>query len=179
MIVHSISWWCKNGASHRKNFDTPVETTVAGSEHGFKLRPLGKGWNALMSGTMAEADHLARMYRVHLAQTESAVGFLVSDSLRSVAWKYKEFLVDRYLHSSFAISREEFYSSAHGRLPSAITEQTLYEISNIESECELILFNLTPPEDGGIAEVFRMDRNFSVTLKEDFTSIGSGANDAE
>ena len=23
MIVHSISWWCKNGASHRKNFDTP------------------------------------------------------------------------------------------------------------------------------------------------------------
>jgi single stranded DNA-binding protein len=23
MIVHSISWWCKNGASHRENFDTP------------------------------------------------------------------------------------------------------------------------------------------------------------
>src|SRR5580658_4705825 len=23
MIVHSISWWCKNGAPHRKNFDTP------------------------------------------------------------------------------------------------------------------------------------------------------------
>ena len=23
MIVHSISWRCKNGASHRKNFDTP------------------------------------------------------------------------------------------------------------------------------------------------------------
>jgi hypothetical protein len=23
MIVHPISWWCKNGASHRKNFDTP------------------------------------------------------------------------------------------------------------------------------------------------------------
>ena len=23
MILHSISWWCKNGASHRKNFDTP------------------------------------------------------------------------------------------------------------------------------------------------------------
>jgi hypothetical protein len=23
MIVNSISWWCKNGASHRKNFDTP------------------------------------------------------------------------------------------------------------------------------------------------------------
>jgi hypothetical protein len=23
MIVHSISWQCKNGASHRKNFDTP------------------------------------------------------------------------------------------------------------------------------------------------------------
>jgi hypothetical protein len=23
MIVHSISWWYKNGASHRKNFDTP------------------------------------------------------------------------------------------------------------------------------------------------------------
>ena len=23
VILHSISWWCKNGASHRKNFDTP------------------------------------------------------------------------------------------------------------------------------------------------------------
>src|SRR5882762_10183423 len=23
MIRHSISWWCKHGASHRKNFDTP------------------------------------------------------------------------------------------------------------------------------------------------------------
>ena len=23
MIVHSISWCCQNGASHRKNFDTP------------------------------------------------------------------------------------------------------------------------------------------------------------
>jgi hypothetical protein len=23
MIVHPISWWCKNGASHRENFDTP------------------------------------------------------------------------------------------------------------------------------------------------------------
>jgi hypothetical protein len=23
MIPHSVSWWCKNGASHRKNFDTP------------------------------------------------------------------------------------------------------------------------------------------------------------
>ena len=23
VIVRSISWWCKNGASHRKNFDTP------------------------------------------------------------------------------------------------------------------------------------------------------------
>jgi len=23
VIVHPISWWCKNGASHRKNFDTP------------------------------------------------------------------------------------------------------------------------------------------------------------
>ena len=23
MILHSISWWSKNGASHRKNCDTP------------------------------------------------------------------------------------------------------------------------------------------------------------
>ena len=23
VILQSISWWCKNGASHRKNFDTP------------------------------------------------------------------------------------------------------------------------------------------------------------
>ena len=32
MIVHSISWWCKNGASHRKNFDTPsLEGSCLGS----------------------------------------------------------------------------------------------------------------------------------------------------
>ena len=31
MIVHSISWWCKNGASHRKNFDTPPLKGRAGA----------------------------------------------------------------------------------------------------------------------------------------------------
>ncbi len=32
MIVPSISWWCKNGASHRKNFETsPLNGVLRGN----------------------------------------------------------------------------------------------------------------------------------------------------
>jgi hypothetical protein len=41
MIVHSISWWCKNGASHRKNFDTPPLEGLHLEPERFHLVPHG------------------------------------------------------------------------------------------------------------------------------------------
>jgi hypothetical protein len=156
-------------------FDTSVETAVAGSEHRFKLRSLAKGWSVFTTGSTAEADHLLKMYKLQLEDPGAEI-MTPSNSLRSVAWKYKEFLVDRYLRSTFAISRKEFYSSTHGHLTPSITEQAFYEISTIESECELILFKITmTSKGGGFAELYRVDRHFSVIFENDFTSIGAGA----
>jgi hypothetical protein len=37
VLLHSISWWCRHGASHRKNFETPPLTWSCLSSNAFAL----------------------------------------------------------------------------------------------------------------------------------------------
>ena len=155
-------------------FDARVETETAGSETGFKLRPLPNGWGALFAGGVPEADDLIDRYRQHLKGSVTE-GNTLLDWLRVPAWQYKQLLVDQYLHSTYGISRQEFYSEDRGHLGDTVADQTLYAIASIKSACELIIFRIT---DEG-SEIYQVSDELDVTVERDFCSIGSGATNAD
>lgn len=93
----------------------------------------------MIAGIVSDADDLVKKYVVHLATPQPLGTPVVLDWLRIPAWQYKEFLVEQYLRSTYAISREEVYSDNRGHLGTTYADQALYEITRIESECELIL----------------------------------------
>lgn len=155
-------------------FDTRIETDVAGSEIGFKLRPLPNGWGALFAGGVAQADDLIARYRQHFTGSPPA-GSVLLDWLREPAWNYKQQLIDQYLHTTYGISRQEFYSEKRGHLGDTVADQTLYAIASIKSESELILFRIT--DDG--SEIYQVSDDFDVSMERDFCSIGSGGTNAD
>jgi hypothetical protein len=155
-------------------FDARIETDVAGSEIGFKLRPLPLGWGALFAGGVPEADDLLARYRRHMREPQPKDANTL-DWLRVPAWEYKQLLIDQYLHSTYGISRQEFFSESRGHLGETTADQTLYAIANIKSEAELILFRIT--DDG--SEIYQVSDGFDVSMERDFCSIGSGGLNAD
>ena len=122
--------------------DREVQTYLARADSIMKIVPLGTEWEALIAGSLSDAQELVDLYREQIrsvpfpAHRESILEYF---RIPPRTFRYR--LAEALVRERFAITYEEFLEKGAGSLGAEIHRQLLYDISaqNLNG-VELILF---------------------------------------
>lgn len=156
--------------------DREIQTYSARSESVMKMVSLTSQWEALIAGSLPEAQELVDLYREHMRRVPfPECREAILEYFRIPPREFRHRLAEALVQERFAMTYEEFLESGPDSLGAEIHRQALYDISaqNL-SAVELILFG----KHGNQALIYKLCHGV-VSECHALAAIGSGAVIAE
>ena len=153
--------------------DMKVGTWAAKAEIGFKLRWGSANWPAMLSGEMSRASDLVKTFSAHLNGIQLDF-WNVHDSMRAAGNIFREKLAEEIAHRNLSVSYE-YLKKNKSKFPSSKVLETYTQIGQIDSEAELIITGFIREEP----YIFVVERDCTVTQRDNFACVGTGAYIAE
>jgi hypothetical protein len=153
--------------------DMKVGTWAAKAEIGFKLRWGRANWPAMISGEMSRAIDLVKTFSAHLNSVELN-SWNVIDAMRTAGNIFREKLADEIVRRNLSVSYDYLIKNK-SKFPAAKVLETYTQIGQIDSEAELIVTGFVEGEP----YIFVVERDCTVTQRENFACVGTGAYIAE
>lgn len=153
--------------------DHMVGTWAAQAEIGFKYSWARNNWPALIAGDVSRTAELIAVCQSVLGAQELQESN-VFDVMKSVGHAFKAKLADDLVRAKLSVSYE-YLRQNRSKFPAATVYEIYTEISRIDSEAELIVAGFIK----GHSYIFVFGRDCTVSLREHFAAIGTGAFVAE
>jgi hypothetical protein len=153
--------------------DMKVGTWAAKAEIGYKLRWARLNWPAMISGEMSRAIDLVKTFNVHLNSIELN-SWNVLDAMRYAGNIFREKLADEIVRRNLSVSYE-YLKKNKSKFPPPKVLETYTQIGQLDSEAELIITGFVEGEP----YIFVVERDCTVTQRENFACVGTGAYIAE
>jgi hypothetical protein len=153
--------------------DMKIGTWAASAEIGFKMKWARVNWPALVAGEMSRATELVRTFNGHLNGIDLD-SHNVFDAMKQAGSIFREKLADEITRKNLSVSLE-YLRKNKSKFPAAKVLQTYTQISEIDSGAELIVCGFT----GTNHQIFVVEKDCTVTHRDNFACIGTGAYIAE
>jgi hypothetical protein len=176
-VTLCIAAACQDWDTKRAHFvfcaDRKSGTPVAQAEISFKMRWIKYNWPAMIAGDLSRAEELICTFKDHLRgiDFQSANVF---DSMREAGESFRRKLVDELVQKKLSVSYD-YLRQNRSKFPAATVYEVYSTIGQTDSEVEMITAGIL--EDQVL--IFVMDRSCSVSNREHFAAIGTGAPIAE
>jgi hypothetical protein len=176
-VTLCIAAVCKNVGDEVPQFvfcaDHKVGTFAAQAEIGFKFKWATKNWPALVAGDLSRAEELISTFAQHLSSVE-LTPTNVFDEMKSAGDVFREKLADELVRKKLSVSYE-YLRLNRGKFPPAMVYEVYSQIAQLDSEAEMITAGFL----GGNVFIFVVNRDCTVSYREHFAAIGTGAVIAE
>jgi hypothetical protein len=153
--------------------DMKVGTWAASAEIGFKFKWAGLNSPAMIYGEMSNAAELVETFGMHL-NGMALDSHNVFDAMKAAGHVFREKLADGIVRRKLSVSYE-YLKKNKGKFPAATVLETYTEIGQIDSGTEMIVSGFIKSR----AYLFVVERDCTVTSRENFAAIGTGAYVAE
>lgn len=153
--------------------DHKIGTLAAQAEIGFKFKWVRNGWPALIAGDLSRAEELVTTFKEHLVMMNfDEVN--VFDAMKSAGETFRVKLVNELVQKKLSISYEDLQKN-RAKFPPATVYEIYGQIGQVDSEAELIAAGFLD----GKSYIFVVERDCTVSFREHFAAIGTGATIAE
>ena len=118
--------------------NTRLETNISSSNTGIKFHPVGKGWVALLAGSVSQARELVDLYD-HLLTETTVSSRNVLETLKLPPRQLRSRLADSITFALVNMSHREFLDTGRTALSDEMLRHVENQISAQRIECQLIL----------------------------------------
>jgi hypothetical protein len=155
-------------------FDSKVETSISGSEIGYKFRKVSDYWGALLAGNISRAEELVSIYSNVLPKTPIPPSE-IAETLRLGPAEFKQRLAKEYVNATLGMSLEDFLVRGSTALPKSLFESTANDIARMQLDCQLILIPAVEQLFNYHIRMWVVEGDGTLAQFNDFAAIGSGA----
>jgi hypothetical protein len=153
--------------------DHKIGTWAAQAEIGFKFSWIARNWPALVSGDLSMTAELVATLMGTL-DSSSFTRYNVFDLIKAGANAFREKLADNIVRTKLSVSYD-YLRQNRSKFPSQTVYEVYSQIAQIDSGAELIAAGFIKDR----AYIFVIEKDCSVSYREHFAAIGTGAYIAE
>lgn len=153
--------------------DHKIGNWAAQAEIGFKFRWVTYNWPALIAGDLARAEELTTTFKTCLSKVDLSPSNMF-DAMKAAGSAFREKLAEELVMKKLSVPYS-YLRQNKSRFPSATVYDIYTQIGQIDSEAELIMGGFL--DEQGV--IFVVGRDCSVSFREHFAAIGTGAQVAE